>query len=310
MTGRTRRKRAHSDNRPCVVRPMTITHVLTRVQLSRGALVTTLLRSIVRSARIDGRRLTRRFNRAITRLISNISGLSGLGFHSGGRTRTRGFQGVIVTVIRSVHIVLVGLTSHARGVHALNTLHPSGHHHVTHRALRVFSPLTRHLNVRGVGARLRRLNFRTLCPGHCHMLGGMMGSTHNGHGRVVRGVRTRVRNHLTRTNVGKQILNQRGGLFSVCRGVGGGRRHFRAVVSVCTFQIVASGISAYCHTLNRIRDVCGPHPNHVGSCVTMPGTGNCRSLRASVINPRNIPIRIRVHARSVRRVTGGNITTR
>lgn len=145
VTGRNRDGRFHGDKRPCVLRPLTITHVITRsVRLNTGTIVTTLLRSLVRSARCGVSFIRGRFNYSITCLIEIIAGRGGRRCRVAGRIS--GFGRVLSSIRCSVHTVLVGLTSHLRGVHALTTRDPSGRVGVTNRASYVCTPLTGQLN--------------------------------------------------------------------------------------------------------------------------------------------------------------------
>lgn len=243
--------------------------------------------------------------------MSNIAGLKRLSCSgSGMRIRTRGLEGVFLTVTGSVHIVLVGLTSHLRGVHALRCVEPRGRRRGTERAVSVCTPVTVQLNVSGVGIRLSSLSLGCLGPSICCSL--MRGITLHGdtHRRFIGSVIGRMGRRVRSTGVETRISNHIGRFFDVCGGVIGRSGAVSRVCSLFTMHVVMSAIGSYCTTLNIVRRVCGPVPNEFGSCVTVPGTGVCRSLRAALVNPGKRPFRVRVHAFRVRGATRCNVTTR
>lgn len=295
LTTGTRGGRGHHSNRPCVVRPITITRVLFGLNVSGRYVITTLLRSIIRSASCGLSCVGRRFNSSITLLISNIAGLNGVPLSAERRIRTRGVHGVFVTVGGSIQIVVVGLTSELRGVHALRFVPSCGRHRGDLRALRVCTPVTRHLNVHTVGSRLRSLTIHCLSPVTC---GRVRGSLSVG-GRRNRGFLKGVAGRLSREVdpvVGGGVSSEIGSIRNVFHGICVGNGSFRRVCSVCTIHVVISAVVSYCGILNVIRSVCGPVPNEFGSCVSAPGPGVCRSLRAAILSGRKVPFRVRVHA--------------
>lgn len=296
ITHRTRGTRLECSNRPCVVRPVTISGVLLSLNVSTRSMRTTLLRSAIRSASVALSCVGRRFNSSITTLMSNIAGLNGIPLSGHRRRRTRGVEGVLLTVSRSVEIVVVGLTSEVRGVHALDFEIPRGQHSATLRALRVCTPVTRHLNVEPTGRRLRSLSVHFLSPVTCGRVRRGLGELDGSHLSFLRSVRNGVHRQVANIMGSPAVRNEVGDMRNVCHGVcvrGGG---FTRVCSICTVHVVISDIVSYCGYLNMVRSVFEPLPNEFGSCVSAPGPGVCRSLRAAIVNGRNVPFRIRVEA--------------
>lgn len=265
----------------------------------------------MRSAAVALSRVSARFNRRITLLMSNIAGLKRLGCSGSGlRTRTRGLEGVFLTVTGSVHIVVMGLTSHLRGVHAVRFVAPTGRGRGSERAVSVCTPVTRHLNVSGVGARLSSLSLGCCRPRICGRLIRSLGTHGARHRRFIRRVITRMSGRVGGTSVRTGMCKHMGRFFDVCGGVIGRGGALSRICSLFTIHVVMSSIGSYCTTLNIVRRVCAPVPKHFGSCVTVPGTGVCRSLRAALVKPSKRPFRVRVHARRVRGATRCNVTTR
>lgn len=216
FTGRTRTNIGHHSNRPCVVRPVTITHVIYhRVKLNSASVYSTLLRSIIRSARCAIRSVGSVFNRGVTRVISNLAGVSNNVFNRRTSTRTRGFHGLLLAVDSSVQIVLVGVTSHLRGVHALNSVLPTGRFGVTNRALCLCTPLTRHLKLFAVGARLRSLDFGCRRPRRCTFVGLGLGSARTTHGALFRRFTIPISEGLGRVKLGCRVHTHIGSTCSV-----------------------------------------------------------------------------------------------
>ncbi len=308
----TRSKRGHVSNRSCCCRPFGITGVIVSLNVSDRSVTTSLLRSIMRSASCSIRCVGRRFNTRITLLISNIAGVNQLGFSAGRRRRTRDLEGVLVTVNRSVHMVVVGLTSHLRGVHAVSTVHTRGRESVSIRALRVCTPVTRHLNVHPIGRRLRSLTVGRLSPITCVSVRRLLAREGRRHRRVLGRVGTEVRRELERRlpGIALSFRDHIGSMRKVCHGVCVRGHSFSRVCSVCTVHVVASGMASYCGVLNVVRSVFEPVPGEFGSCVSAPGPGVCRSLRAAIVKHSKVPFRVRVHAFRVRRATRFNVTTR
>lgn len=216
FTGRTRGKMGQHSNRPCVVRPVTITGVMyARVKLKSASVYSTLLRSIIRSASCAIRSVRGLFNPGVTRVMSNLAGVSNNVFKSQTSTRTRGFGGLLLAVDSSVQIVLVGVTSHLRGVHALNSVLPGGRCGVTKRALCVCTPLTGHLKLGGVGARLRSLDFGCRRPRRCTRVRSGLRRARTRHRRMFHRFATPVHTRLSGVNVDCRLVTQMGSPCSV-----------------------------------------------------------------------------------------------
>lgn len=216
FTGRTRGNVGQHSKRPCVVRPVTITGVMYgRVNLNSASVYTTLLRSIIRSASCAMRSVRGVFKTGVTRVISKLAGVSKNVFNSQTSTRTRGFGGLLLAVSSSVQIVLVGVTSHLRGVHALNSVLPGGRCGVTNRALCVCTPLTGHLKLCGVGARLRGLDFGCRRPRRCRRVRRGLGTATTRHSGMFGRFATPVHRRLSGVKLGCQVLTHIGSVCSV-----------------------------------------------------------------------------------------------
>ncbi len=183
-----------------MVRRIYITEVITRrLRLKTSPIVTTFLRSIIRSAPCAVRCVHRHFKRRITFLISIIAGGGSAGCIRSGRVS--GFHRVLTSVRCSIQTLLVGLTSHLRGVHALDDVGPSGRVGVTNRASCFCTPLTGHLKLCRIGSRLRGLSFRCHYPESCSLLRGLLRRRFRTSHDRVRTFATGVRNLLTGRNV-------------------------------------------------------------------------------------------------------------
>ncbi len=292
-----RRNRFHRSNRPCVARPLGITDVLISLNVSASAVYKTLLRSMIRSARAALSSIGGLFNRSMTILISKIAGLSRVTVFSGRRRRTRGIHGVFVSVTGSIQMVVVGLNSQLRGVQALNCHPRGGHETISLRAVGICMPLTGHLKVVTLGRRLRRVSFDCLSPCTCGRVRRVLRGAGSRHRSFVGLVGNEVLRHLSRRfRRIPAIRKQIGDICNVCGGICRRNGAFSRVFSGCTIQIVISSMARYCCILNMVRSVFSLVPGHFGSCVSAPGTGVCRSLRAAIAYHRNVPFRIRVHA--------------
>lgn len=158
--------------------------------------------------------------------------------------------------------------------------------------------------------RLSSLSLGCLGPSMCCSL--IRGITLHGdrERRFMNTVMGRIGGRVSSTGVGTRISKHMGRFFDVCGGVMGRSGAVSRVCSLFTIHVLMSAIGSYCTTLNIVRRVCGPVPKQFGSCVTVPGPGVCRSLRAALVKPGKRPFRVRVHACRVREATRCNVTTR
>lgn len=107
--------------------------------------------------------IKKQFNKTTTHLINNISQLNKLqpitkNFTTTNiktnkinptkiKTQIKILHKILLTIIKNIHIILLHLTNQTQTLHYYTTNPNNLHIHITHKTLKLYSPLTNQLNI-------------------------------------------------------------------------------------------------------------------------------------------------------------------
>lgn len=224
-----------------IVGSVRATIVMTRrVKVGHTSVLKLVLRSSIHYNAYATLRIRRVCNRSITNVVQKLVHMGRL-CSGDPAVRSRGFHGLLLAFTRSVHIVLVVVTSHMGVVQRVGSYRGSRtHQRMTGRTTCLCTPLTRGLNLCGLGSRLRSLSLGCARGSICCRVGRGLGRAGTSHSGCVTTFVTPMRGGLRRTKLGFRVGKHAGSVRSVCRGVGGRGYPFRNICSLFTVHIVLS----------------------------------------------------------------------
>lgn len=224
-----------------VVGSVRATIVITRrVKVGQTSVLKVVLRRSMGGRLYALTSMRRRCKRSMTKVVHNLIGVGRL-CSGDPAVRSRGFHGLLLSFTRSVHIVLVVVTSHIGLVERVGRA-PGvrTHARMTGRTTCLCTPLTRGLKLCGLGSRLRSLSLGCARRSMCCRVGSGLGRAGTSHSGCVTTFVRPVRRGLRRTKLGFRVGKHAGSVRSVCRGVGGRGYPFRKICSLFTVQVVLS----------------------------------------------------------------------
>lgn len=211
-----------------------------RVKLGHASIVTLLLCHPIVGGVVALSRIGAAFSTSIALVVDHLLGASSLCTH-GATISSRGFRGLLFSFTRSMHIVLVVVTSHLYLVHLNGRLGGSrSQGQLTARISCLCTPLTRHLNLCAVGDRLRSLSLGCASHGRCSFVGRGLGRAGHSHSTCVTRFVAPVGDGLRRTKLQFSVGKHAGSVRSVGGGLGGRGVPFRSVCSLFTVHVVLS----------------------------------------------------------------------
>jgi len=282
---------------PYLMHPLEVAGILSEMKLDVISIAAGLLHDVIEDTHVTPEELKEMFGPEVYRIVSGVTKLSKLSFHSSQERQAESIRKMILAMADDIRVILIKLTDR---LHNMRTLQ----YHSSHKKIEIaqethdiYAPIAGRLGIYWIKKELEDSAFMYLQPQEYGRIKNLVSKDREEREQYIKTVRNYINQKMSAANLTCEVTGRYKYFYSIYNKMVTQNLAFEDVYDLIAFRIILDTIPQCYEALGLIHSLWKPIDIKFKDYIARPKQNMYQSLHTTVIGPygERVEIQIRTH---------------
>ncbi|MFC1814586.1 RelA/SpoT family protein [Thermodesulfobacteriota bacterium] len=282
---------------PYLSHPLEVAGILADMKLDVGSVVAGLLHDVIEDTHVTLEELTEIFGQDVARIVSGVTKLSKLTFHTSQERQAESVRKMILAMADDIRVILIKLADRLHNMRTLQFHSNSKKILIAQETTDLYAPIAGRLGIYWIKKELEDASFMYLQPDEYSRIKSLVSKDRKEREEYVETVKSYIFKKMNEANLKCEILGRYKYFYSIYKKMVTQSLSFENVYDIIAFRIILNTISQCYEALGLIHSLWKPIDIKFKDYIARSKPNMYQSLHTTVIGPygERIEIQIRTH---------------
>jgi guanosine-3',5'-bis(diphosphate) 3'-pyrophosphohydrolase len=292
---------------PYLSHPLEVAGILADMKLDTVSVAAGLLHDVIEDTRATEEDLEAMFGPDVTRIVSGVSKLSTLQFHSSQQRQAEAIRRMLLAMADDLRVILIKLADRVHNMRTLQYHKPGKRKEIAQETLDIYAPIAARLGIYWIKNELEAVSFKYVMPEEAARLEALVAKSKAERETYVESIKGFLRQKMAEAHVACEVLGRYKTLYSIYQKMLKQNLPFEEVYDIIAFRIVLDTISQCYEALGVVHSLWKPIDIKFKDYIGRPKPNMYQSLHTTVFGPNGDRIEIQIRTWEMDRVAKSGI---
>jgi len=282
---------------PYLSHPLEVAGVLSEMKLDVISVAAALLHDVIEDTHVTPEALQEMFGPEVFRIVSGVTKLSKLSFHSSQQRQAESIRKMILAMADDIRVILIKLADRLHNMRTLQYHTAPKQIEIAQETLDIYAPIAGRLGIYWIKKELEDTSFKYLRPDEYERIRNLVSKDREEREQYIETVRSYIVRKMNAANLKCEVLGRYKYFYSIYKKMVTQNLAFEDVYDIIAFRIILDTIPRCYEALGLIHSLWKPIDIKFKDYIARPKQNMYQSLHTTVIGPfgERVEIQIRTH---------------
>ncbi len=292
---------------PYLSHPLEVAGILANMKLDTVSIAAGLLHDVIEDTRATKEDLDTMFGPEVARIVSGVSKLTTLQFHSSQQRQAEGIRRMLLAMADDLRVILIKLADRLHNMRTLQYHNSSKRKEIAKETLDIYAPIAARLGIYWIKNELEETSFRYVMPEEFAHLESQVAKSRAERETYVESINGFLRQKMAEANLPCEVLGRYKTLYSIYQKMIKQDLPFEEIYDIVAFRIILDTIPHCYEALGVVHSLWKPIDIKFKDYIGRPKPNMYQSLHTTVFGPDGDRIEIQIRTWEMDRVAKSGI---
>jgi len=272
-----------ASGEPYVEHPMRVAEILLELGLDAMTIAAALLHDVLEDTPCTGDELKRKFGEEICTLVSGVTKLSKIKFHSLEEEQAENYRKMFIAMAQDIRVLFIKLADRLHNMRTLGALPEDKRQRIARETLDLYAPLAGRLGIANIKSELEDLAMKYLFPDDYDALVKAIDSKLGERMGFVMRIANEIEIQLTELGIHGDVKGRQKHYYSIYKKMKSQNKTFDQVYDLIAVRVIVETVRECYTVLGIIHSIWKPIPGRFKDYIAMPKPNLYQSLHTTVV---------------------------
>ncbi|NLZ56497.1 MAG: bifunctional (p)ppGpp synthetase/guanosine-3',5'-bis(diphosphate) 3'-pyrophosphohydrolase [Clostridiaceae bacterium] len=290
------------NGEPYMVHPLSVTEIMTTLNVDETTLVATLLHDTVEDTDLTIEQLREEFGEEVANLVDGVTKLGRVSFTSTEELQAENFRKMFLAMAQDIRVVLIKLADRLHNMRTIKYCSIEKQQAKAHETLDIYAPLADRLGIYRWKWELEDLCLRYIDRQAYYELVGAISQRRSEREEVMNEIVNALQEAVKRMGIDAQVEGRPKHFYSIYKKMRDQEKSLEQIFDLFATRIIVPTLADCYSVLGLVHEMYRPIPGRFKDYISVPKPNRYQSLHTTVIGSRGIPFEVQIRTYEMHQV--------